>query len=76
MIKKPAAVKKKNWQLGRHMQKLRKAKGLTQEELAVRIKVTTSWIGQIETGRVVPSLKLLGKIARTLDVQVKDLIPY
>ena len=76
MIKRPPEVKKKNWKLGRHMQKIRQSKGVTQEELAERILVTTSWIGQIETGRVVPSLKLLGKIARALGVRVKDLIPY
>ena len=58
------------------MQKIRQSKDVTQEELAERISVTTSWVGQIETGRVVPSLKLLGKIARALDVKVKDLIPY
>jgi transcriptional regulator with XRE-family HTH domain len=76
VIKRPPEVKKKHWKLGRHMQKIRQSKDVTQEELAERISVTTSWVGQIETGRVVPSLKLLGKIARALDVKVKDLIPY
>jgi transcriptional regulator with XRE-family HTH domain len=76
MLKRPASVKKKNWKLARHIQKVRKAKGVTQEQLADYIGVTTSWVGQIETGRVTPSLKLLGKIARALNVKVKDLIPY
>ena len=75
MIKCPPSVTKKNWKLGRHMQKLRRAKGITQEELAERIGVSTPWIGHIETGRATPNLKLLGKIARVLQVRVRDLIP-
>jgi transcriptional regulator with XRE-family HTH domain len=76
MIKRPESVKKNNWKLGRHMQKIRKSKSVTQEALAERIGVSTPWIGRIETGRATPGLKLLQKIARALEVKVKDLIPY
>jgi transcriptional regulator with XRE-family HTH domain len=58
------------------MQKVRKARGLTQEQLADKIGTSTPWIGNIETGRVVPNLAMLQKIARALGVKVKELIPY
>jgi transcriptional regulator with XRE-family HTH domain len=76
VITKPKAVPKKQWRLGRQMQKVRKARGLTQEQLADKIGTSTPWIGNIETGRVVPNLAMLQKIARALGVKVKELIPY
>ncbi len=62
--------------LARYVQKIRKAKRITQEQLAEKVGVSTTWIGYIETGRNKPSLKLLYKIARALGVKVKDLIPF
>jgi transcriptional regulator with XRE-family HTH domain len=62
--------------LARYLQKVRKAKGITQEQLAEKVGVSTTWIGYIETGLSKPNLKLLYKIARVLDVKVKDLIPF
>ena len=76
MTRKPDTVPKKQWQLGRHIQKVRKANGLTQDQLAEKIGTSTPWIGHIETGREVPNVKMLEKIARALRVKVKDLIPY
>jgi transcriptional regulator with XRE-family HTH domain len=76
VITKPKSVKNKNWKLGRHIQKIRKGKGLTQEELAEKISTSTPWIGHIETGRETPNLKLLQKIAKALGVRVKGLIPF
>jgi transcriptional regulator with XRE-family HTH domain len=58
------------------MQKVRIAQGLTQEQLAEKIGTSTTWIGYLETGRAVPNLAMLQKIARVLGVKVKDLIPY
>jgi transcriptional regulator with XRE-family HTH domain len=73
---KPQEVKKKNWKLGRYIRKIRRAKGLTQEQLAEKIGTSTPWIGHIETGREVPNLQMLQKIAHALGVKVKELIPY
>jgi transcriptional regulator with XRE-family HTH domain len=74
--RKPQTIKKKHWQLGRHIQKLRKMQGITQEQLAERIGTSTPWIGLIETGRAMPNMKMLQKLARALQVKVKDLIPF
>jgi DNA-binding XRE family transcriptional regulator len=76
VIRKPDAILKRHWQLGRHIQKVRKSKGVTQEQLAEKIGTSTPWIGHIETGRETPNLKMVQKIARALKVKVKDLIPY
>ncbi len=76
MITKPNAVSKKQWRLARHLQKVRIAHGITQEKLAEKIGTSTQWIGNIETGREVPNLAMLQKIARALGVKVKELIPY
>jgi transcriptional regulator with XRE-family HTH domain len=76
VTRKPATVPQKHWQLGRRIQKVRKAKGLTQEQVADKIGTSTPWIGSIETGRALPNLQMLQKLARALQVKVKDLIPY
>jgi putative transcriptional regulator len=67
---------KQDLRLAQHLQKVRKAKGFTQEQLAEKIGVSATWIGYIETGIYRPNLKLLYKIARVLKVKVKDLIPF
>jgi Predicted transcriptional regulators len=69
-------VTKQDYRLARNIQKIRKSKRITQEQLAERIRVSTTWIGYIETGRNKPSFTLLSKIARALGVKVKDLIPF
>jgi transcriptional regulator with XRE-family HTH domain len=76
VVIRPKHVTKQNWQLARTIQKLRKARQITQEELAERLNVSQSWLARIETGRETPNLKRLQQIARALDVKVKDLIPY
>lgn len=67
---------KRDYQLGRKLQKVRKEKGFTQEKLAEKVSVSTTWIGYIETGYKRPNLKMIYKIARALDVKVKDIFPF
>lgn len=67
---------KRDYQLGRKLQKVRKEKGLTQEKLAEKVGASTTWIGYIETGYKRPNLKMIYKIARALDVKVKDVFPF
>ena len=56
----------KDYRLGRKLQRLRKEKGLTQEQLAEKVRVSTTWIGYLETGYRKPNLKMLYKIAKAL----------
>lgn len=66
-------IKKSKLEFGRKIQRLRKNKDLTQEELADLLRISRTHMGHIEQGRKSPSMELLEKIARVLKVQVKDL---
>ncbi|HRN70787.1 MAG TPA: helix-turn-helix transcriptional regulator [Candidatus Woesebacteria bacterium] len=59
--------------LGKKVQKLRKEKELSQEELAHQLGISRVYMGFIEQGRETPSLKLLMKISRKFGVKVEDL---
>ena len=61
--------------IGKQMRYLRRIKDISQETLAKQVGVTVGWIGRIERGVHLPNIKLLLKIARVLQVKVKDLIP-
>lgn len=69
-------ITKKDYRLGRKLQKVRKEKGWTQEKLAEKVGVSTTWIGYIETGYRRPNLKMIYKIANALGVKVKDIFPF
>lgn len=62
--------------LGKRIKKYRKLAGLTQEELAEKLKLSTKYIQFIETANRKPSLKTVYKIARVLGVKVQDLFPF
>lgn len=59
---------------GEAIQKLRKQKGWSQEELAERAKLDPKSIVQIENAKRNPTLKTLQKIASALDVSVSKLL--
>lgn len=69
-------ITKRDYRLGRRIQKIRKEKGLTQEQLAEKVSVSTTWIGYIETGYRRPNLKMIYKISKTLKVKSSDLLPF
>ncbi|WP_291492485.1 helix-turn-helix transcriptional regulator [Desulfurella sp.] len=52
----------------------RKKVGMTIKELAKKIGYTDAYISQIETGKVIPSFKVLKKIVDTLDLSFRDII--
>ena len=56
--------------LARRLRELRKELGLTQTELADRIHTKQSSIARIESGRVVPDLNFLAKVARALGLRL------
>jgi transcriptional regulator with XRE-family HTH domain len=51
-----------------NLRKYRKFKGISQMTLAERCGTSTSYIGQIEIGNRFPSLEMIEKIAKTLDI--------
>jgi len=50
----------------------RKKKKHTQQELAEALKINRTHLSQVETGKVNPSIALLGRIAEKLGVSIKD----
>ncbi len=61
--------------LGRMVKTLRKAKGMTQVELATKAKVTQAYLAQLEAGtRKNPSLEILNRLAKALGVPVTELL--
>lgn len=55
---------------------IRKARGMTQEQLADILKVSRQTIGSIENGRYNPSLILAFKIARLFQLPIEDIFIY
>ena len=49
-------------------------KNISQEELAIAIRVTRKTINTIETGKFVPSTVIALKIARYFKVSVEDIL--
>lgn len=59
--------------VGGNIGKLRRAKGLTQEELAFRAEIDLTYLGGIERGVRNPSLLVLVQIAAALGMDLPDL---
>ena len=62
--------------LGRRIRSLRTAKGLTQQELGHQADVDYKFIGEIERGNMNPSFKVLMKIAKTLDIELPEILRF
>ena len=62
--------------IGKIIQKLRKDKNLTQEELAEKIGIGTSNISYIENGKFAPSIENFAKIAEVLGVEPSELYKF
>lgn len=60
--------------LGSNVKRYRKENNLTQEQLATKVRVSSTYVGFIEQGQRNPSLKTLDKIARVLGVEMPELL--
>jgi transcriptional regulator with XRE-family HTH domain len=56
------------------MRRLRRAKDLTQDEIAGRLEIAPSYISRLENNRKKPSVEMLFKIADALEVPVVEII--
>ncbi|MFH8736861.1 helix-turn-helix domain-containing protein [Streptomyces sp. NPDC017964] len=69
-------VDPKDRAFGQHVQRLRKERGLTQQELAARMQNSASWMSQVERGvQPVERMDVLQEIADALGVSVHQLRP-
>ena len=58
------------------LEELRKARGITQEELAALLEVSRQTISSMEKGRYNPSILLAFKIARYFGQSIEDIFLY
>ena len=59
--------------VGTHIKRLRAAKRMTQEELAAQLHVTRQAVSAWETGKALPDVEMLERIAAALDADRGDL---
>ena len=60
--------------LGKQLQRLRTGRGLTQEQLAVNVGLSRTFITRLELGQHDPTLSTLVRLAKALRVSVTDLL--
>lgn len=60
--------------LGKRVRSLRQQQGLTQEQLGEKASLDPTYISGIERGVRNPSLLILSRLARALQVQLTDLV--
>lgn len=69
-------LKDRGYLLGRNIQRIRQRRGLTQERFAEEVGITQNYLGIIEVGLKIPSMKVLMTMADVLEVKTRDLIPF
>ena len=60
--------------IGKFIQKLRKEKELTQQELANKLNVTDRAVSKWETGRGLPDLSIIKTLCEELDISINELL--
>ena len=58
------------------LEELRRAAGMTQEELAETLEVSRQTVGSLENGRYNPSILLAFKIARLFHTTIEEVFLY
>lgn len=58
------------------LEKIRKERGITQEDLAKILEVSRQTVGSLENGRYNPSIILAFKIARHFEMAIEDIFIY
>ncbi len=60
--------------LGRNVHRLRRQRGMTQEELAFEAEIDLTYMGGIERGKRNPSLLVMARVAKALSVPLAKLL--
>ena len=58
------------------LEKIRKERGINQEELAKALEVSRQTIGSLENGRYNPSIILAFKIAKYFNMSIEEIFIY
>ena len=67
-------TKKEALFIGAKIKELRVLKGLTQEQLAEKIEIDTKKLSRIETGRSLPSLIIIKRLTKEINLNIYDLL--
>ncbi|MGE0774633.1 MAG: helix-turn-helix domain-containing protein [Sphingomonadaceae bacterium] len=69
-------IQMEDWRVrvGNNVRKLRQARGLSQEKVALEAQIDLTYLGGIERGRRNPSLMVMVRIAEALDADVVALL--
>ena len=62
--------------IGRRLQELRKAKGLSQEKIAEKADISSTYLSRIECGRENPTLDMFIKLTHALDVEMWEMFDF
>lgn len=62
--------------LARNVIRLRKERGISQENFAARCRISTRYLSTIETGRANPSIDVLERISRAFDISLEELVHF
>ena len=65
-----------NIKFGLRVATLRRAQGFSQAELSLRCDINRTYMGEIERGEKTPSLSIITKIAKGLNISKKTLLDY
>jgi transcriptional regulator with XRE-family HTH domain len=57
-----------------NLRRLRNAKGLSQDDLAYDAGISRSYLSQLEKGSFYVSIKVIGKLAETLDAEPDEFL--
>jgi transcriptional regulator with XRE-family HTH domain len=60
--------------VGLNLQRLRREKGLSQEELADLASIHQTYLSGVERGKRNPTITVLQRIAKALGVDIQDLV--
>ncbi|SFE22544.1 Helix-turn-helix [Paenibacillus catalpae] len=60
--------------IGENIRAIRKQKGFSQEQLALRAEINGSYMGQVERGEKSPTIDVLSKIALALQCPLEQLV--
>lgn len=62
------------YEIGQRIRKIRRARGLSQEELAEQVDISTTHMSHIETGNTKLSLPVFVDLARALEVRPDEFL--
>jgi transcriptional regulator with XRE-family HTH domain len=62
--------------LGQRIRELRKGKGLSQDLLSEKIGIDPKHLSRIELGKSFPYMETLEAVAKSLEVEIKDLFEF